>query len=886
MASENSGGYHNLSVRMKRTLAVLCTAALIGTSVPVISAAVTGTQAQAASQPIYARTTTSVNLRKGAGMNYQVIDVLGKNESLTVTDVSDKDWIKVKTSGGAAGYISSEYIDITTDAKAETYLNIRKGPGTGYAAIKTVGPGTKFDVLGFSGASWVRVKTSDGTQGYVCCDYDYISYLSGGSTDTKVKTDADTSEIISPGADAQVTISAKNLSLSVGKTSTLTAKTTSGGYLSWKSQNPSVATVTSKGLVTAVKVGTAKITVSDSKSDKTATCTVTVTKSVLDSIKLPSSSGTLTIGQSTTLKPTISPSNGKVTYSSSDSSVASVNGSGYVKALKAGTATITVKDAAGGSAKAAYKVTVKAKANISISSTYQSIRAGANCKLTASLSDGGAVKWTSSNTGIAAVRNGVVSGISAGTVTITASDSTGTVKATCKVSVSGVDSSGVSLSRYSATIPAGKTLYIQGYASGGKWWNTSDSNIATVSEGFILGKNPGKCAITLTDGSGHRTIFTLTVNEANPVRFTYSSPNSAVKNSTVKLIAITDKNRKQVRFDIKVNGKTVTVNATNKVADGNTYVWTGYYKPKTAGTFEYAACANAGSGWVTCNDGKADIFVSDKTDKKTTAIEPLRASDEVIRFIGEKEGFVSNITYDRLANNLPTIAHGYVVWEGQTFYNALTRNEGYALLVDAVNNDNYTRDVNSMLISNNARFNQQQFDALVSFSYNLGTGWTYSSNLKNIVLNSYGNVTTTSSGNSMTAYVNVSNGLNLRESYTTNSKVIKVLSPNEKVTLVSTQKYNSVWYKVKTSDGTVGYCSGTYLTIGSSSSSTKGRDLNYVNKNALINELLSYHHAGGVCYYGLLYRRVDEAEMYIYGDYEADGRSNKHNFPSPSCLSF
>ena len=873
---------NRLSVKIKKAIAVVCTAALLAGTVPVISSSVITANAQNA---IYARAVSSLNLRSGMGMHYKVVEVISKNASLVVLDRSNKSWIRVKTSNGHTGYCAADYLDVTTDAKATTFLNVRKGPSTNYASIKTIVPGTKLDILKFCGASWLNVKLMDGTVGYVCNEFDYVQYLPGTSTDTKVKTNAEKSSSSSQTESKTVTvsISANSKSLDIGNSFTLVAKTTSGGTFNWKSSDKNIATATSKGLVTAVKPGKATITANDSKSSKSVSCTVTVVKPSIQSINLSSKSGTLTVGQSFTLKPSVKPSNGKVAYSTSNSSIATVTSAGVIKAVKPGSATITVKDAQGGKVSATYKVIVVSKPTISISASSASVKAGANYKLSAKLSNNAWVKWTSSNTNVAAVRGGVVSGIGAGTATITASDSSGSVKATCKVTVTGVSSYGVSLSRYSGNVTAGKTLYIKGYSSSYTWWNSSDTSIATVSEGFILGKNPGKCAITLTDANGNRAICAVTVYESNSVKFTYSSPNSAVRNQNVKLIAITDKKRTAVRFEVNVNGKNTIINASEKYSDGNTYVWTGYYKPTFAGTFKYSAYAKTGNKWITCNDGKADIYVTDKTDKKTTAIEKLRASDDVIRFIGDKEGFVSNITYDTLANNLPTLAHGYVVWEGDTFYNGLTRNEGYALLVKAVNTEVYTSTVNSMLITNNIRFNQQQFDALVSFSYNLGTGWTYSSDLKNILLNSYGNVTT-SSGNSMKAVVNVSDGLNLRESYTTNSKILDVLESGETVTLLSTQKYNSVWYKVKTSNGKTGYCSGTYLTIGSSSS--RGRDLNYVNKNALIRELLAYHHAGGVCYWGLLYRRVDEAEMFIYGDYEPDGRSNKHNFPSTSCLPF
>lgn len=350
----------------------------------------------------------------------------------------------------------------------------------------------------------------------------------------------------------------------------------------------------------------------------------------------------------------------------------------------------------------------------------------------------------------------------------------------------------------------------------------------------------------------------------------------------MKLIAITDKNRSAVRFTVFENGRRTTVNATSKKTEGGTYVWTANYKVTSAGDHSYIAYANKNGTWSTCDAGKADIWVTNKKNSKTTGLDRLRASDEVIRFIGNWEGFVSDITYDTLANNIPTIAHGYVVWEGESFYNHMTRSEGYALLVKAVNEGVYSSRVNDMLIGENIRFNQQQFDALVSFSYNLGTGWSYSSDIKTILLNSYGPATSGSS----TVYgtVSANGGLNLRKSYTTSSGVIRVLNDGEVVTLVSTQKYNGVWYKVKTSKNETGYVSGTYLNLSSSGSNV--RDLTYVNKNALINELLAYHHAGGVCYYGLLYRRCDELEMFFYGDYANDGFDDKYGFPSPYCLSF
>lgn len=848
----------SISKDIKRIITAICISTFIGISSLSVQAAQV--------QNITANTTAYLNIRSNAGTNYSIVTCVDKNTSLTVIDRINNNWLKVKTKDGVTGYCHADYLDIKTNIKTATYLNLRQGPGTNYKSISTIPPNVILDILRFYDNSWVKVKTSDGKIGYVCTNYDYVTYVSDNIANTV--------------AQDTLKLSVLNKNVTVGESFTIT---TSNSNVSWKSSNTNIASVDKKGLVTGIKAGTTIITATDNHTSNSASCKVTVSGKKV-SIELPSYNGTLTVGEKRKLNPKLNTAGVKLIYSTSLSNIASVDNSGLITAKSAGSCNITIKDSAS-AAKAVYKLTVKANDSIKISASDISIKEGASQKLTVSPSNN--IKWYSSDNNILSVRNGVVSALTPGRAVVTASN--GSVSVKCQVTVTDMPSNGLSLTRTSETITAGKTLYIKGNASSKIWWNVSDSNVISINrdvstnnKGFIVANSPGKAAVTYTDANGHRAVCVITVKKADPVKFTYSSPNSAIKNTDVKLIAITDKNRKDVYFEVNENGNKVTVKSNNKTEDGNTYVWTGTYHTKSAGIFEYKAYAKDNNGkTATCDDAKADIYVSDKTNIKTTTCERLRASDEVIDFIGEKEGFVSSVVPDRLAGDIPTLAHGYVVWEGDKFYNGLTRKEAYALLVSAVNKENYTRDVNNMLINNNVNFNQQQFDSLVSFSYNLGTGWTYGSDLKNILLNSYGSK---SVSNKTTARVNVDDGLNLRESYTTNSKILDVLGPNETVTLVDSNVYNSIWYKVKTSNGKVGYCSGTYLIFATNSSAV--RDLNCVNKNALIKEMLAYHHAGGICYYGLLYRRADELEMFLYGNYTSDGYKNNYNFPDPYCIKF
>lgn len=853
--------------KVQKSIALLCSAAVIATAVPIASIISVGAQSA-----IYATTTDYLNMRKGAGIGYSVIKVIPKNTSVIVLSASSG-WLKVRTSDGTEGYCSTDYLDITTNAKTTDYLNLRKGAGTNYSVIKTISPNVTLDVLTIINGSWANVKLSDGTKGYVCTDY--ISYITSSSNSGNNSNTSNTAKYT-------LELSSTSLKLAAGKSKVITAKASSNGKVQWKSSNTKVATVSSSGQVKGVSAGTATITATDTKTNITAKCTVNVVKTDYTSITLSKTSNTLYVGKNFTLTATTKPTpDGKVNFKSSNTSVAKVSNDGKVTAVNVGTATITASDSTG-LITAKCTVTVKEKDSISISKSSVTVDEGSSVKITAKASDSSIkIRWSSSDLNVAGVDNGVISGLRPGTATITASDETGKIKATCVVTVNGVSAGKITLSRYSTSTTAGKTIYIKGYSPNSASWETSNSNIATVSRGLIETKKAGRVAITYSDDYGNKAVCVVTVYDAAPIRFAYSSPNSATRNSDVTLVAITDKSRQKVRFEVDMDGEKIWVEATDKTTDGNTYVWKGKIRVTSAGTFDVKAYSYSDGSWKTCSDGETDIYVSSKTNSNTTGLDMLRASDDVIKFIGEKEGFVSTITYDTLANNIPTLGYGYVVWEGQKFYNKLTESEGYALLVDAVNNDSYTSKVNNMLISNKVRFNQRQFDALVSFSYNLGTGWTSSSDLKDILLNSIGTI---SSDTVLTGKVTSYNGLNLRSQPTTSSDVIDVILYGEQVTLVSSEKYNNVWYKVKTSSGKTGYCSGTYLTI--TTTGEVGRDLSYVNRNALIREMLAYHHACGVCYYGLLYRRADELEMFLYGDYVADGRSNKHNFPNPSCISF
>ena len=232
-----------------------------------------------------------------------------------------------------------------------------------------------------------------------------------------------------------------NLELSDGKkTGSLVATVSEVGgadkSVAWSSNHPEVATV-SNGTVTAVAQGTATITAT--AGDKSATCTVNVSAAnvAVTSVTLDKTNLELAVNGTYILKATVAPnnaSNNEVTWSSSDATVAKVEGEGKVTALKDGTATITVTAKDGSGKTASCKVTVSNVSAITLDKTSMELAVNGTHTLVATTTPAGAaVTWTSSDATVAKVEGGKVTALKDGTATITAK--AGEKTATCKVTV-------------------------------------------------------------------------------------------------------------------------------------------------------------------------------------------------------------------------------------------------------------------------------------------------------------------------------------------------------------------------------------------------------------------------------------------------------------------
>ncbi|MDF2537943.1 MAG: hypothetical protein K0S76_964 [Herbinix sp.] len=202
-------------------------------------------------------------------------------------------------------------------------------------------------------------------------------------------------------------ISKTSLSLEKGTSSTLKV---TGNVKSptWYTSNKSVATVTSTGKITAKALGTATITAY--VDGKKLYCKLTVKTPIVIS------KSTLSLEKSSTYKLKITGSTKTVTWTTSNSSVATVSSYGTVTAKAAGTATIT---ASVDGKKLTCKVTITAP--IAISKTTLTLEEGKTYKL-AITGTTKTVTWSSGYSPVASVsKYGTVTAIAEGTTVISGS---------------------------------------------------------------------------------------------------------------------------------------------------------------------------------------------------------------------------------------------------------------------------------------------------------------------------------------------------------------------------------------------------------------------------------------------------------------------------------
>ncbi len=432
------------------------------------------------------------------------------------------------------------------------------------------------------------------------------------SSDTTILTEGDGTlpdgEIL---PSVQVTITPASASIEIGQTIALTASES----VTWSSNAINVATVDeNSGLVTGVGTGSAIITATGTNG--TATCTITVTEPTpAITVTLDKTTAEVEAGSTVQLAVVEGVA---VTWSSDKTDFATIDANGLVTGVKEGSATITATSTADANVKATCTITVKAKAvttSIALDKTELTVVAGGESvtlKATTIPAENVTVTWKSSDTTIATVENGKVTGIKEGTVTITATVTNGTEtkEATCKVTVEKA-ARVVTLDKEKLEMLEGEEVTLKatvtGYteaSNGAITWTSDKTDVATVDKnGKVLALKAGTVKITATNTENNvkvEAVCTITVKAAEGLK---------------------TKDGKEV-FVLKGDKYVKATAADYKKADTKFYIYTDVYKYQ---------------GWQTLN-GKTYYYGPDY--KKVTGEQVIMGA----KYVFDSDGVLTSTT--------------------------------------------------------------------------------------------------------------------------------------------------------------------------------------------------------------------------------------------------
>ena len=289
--------------------------------------------------------------------------------------------------------------------------------------------------------------------------------------------------------------------------------TTDDKTINWESSDKNIAEISADGTITAKNVGTATIT-AKTTTGKTANCVVTVLPVELNSISIKEQNVTLNKNENKNLTVTYNPENTTddktVTWEVADTNIVTIDETGKITPVNAGTTTITAKV---GEKTATTTVTVVIPLeSINLNETDKKLLKNETLDLSViynpeDTTDDKTVEWSSTDEKVAKVEDGKVTTLASGTTYIKAK--VGDKEASCKVSVI-VPLTGIKLNKESVTLLKGQTdTLITTFAPedttfvGKASYKSSDESIITVNEdGKLTAIKEGEATITATVKDG------------------------------------------------------------------------------------------------------------------------------------------------------------------------------------------------------------------------------------------------------------------------------------------------------------------------------------------------------------------------------------------------
>jgi uncharacterized protein YjdB len=376
-----------------------------------------------------------------------------------------------------------------------------------------------------------------------------------------------TSDLVTTGDVASVAVTPSTMTVSIGAQAPLQAtvqdpsgKIISGAEVHWSIQNPSIATISNTGVVTGVALGSTQVAAS--AGGKSGIGTITVEKTPVASVVVRPSHVDAAPGGQTPFTAIAydasqNPLVGRtITWTSSNTGVATIDANGVMTAVGPGSATIT-GTSEGKSDAATVSVTQAAVATVAVTPSPLSMSVGQSTQMTATLKDatgnvlnGRVVTWTSSSTGVATISaQGVLTAVATGTTTITATSEG--KNGTAAVTITNVAVGSVTIQPQGPSIVQGASVQLSATVRDVNGavvtdraiaWSSSNSNIAAVSQsGVVTGLAPGQATITATsEGKSGTSSVTVTPIPVGSVTVAPSSASVRVTKTTTFAATVKD----------------------------------------------------------------------------------------------------------------------------------------------------------------------------------------------------------------------------------------------------------------------------------------------------------------------------------------------------------
>jgi trimeric autotransporter adhesin len=467
---------------------------------------------------------------------------------------------------GGAGSNSSGQPTVSSMQVAPPSMSIGTGLGQQFTATAHMSDGTTKDVTNSvqwssSDANIASVNSAGMASGSAPGTVTITAALSASLKSTAALTVSSaavnlSSIVVSPSA-ATLAVNTAQQFIAIGNyTDGSSADLTA--LVTWGSSSLTVATISASGLVTGVAAGSTNI--SASLGGISGSTSLTVSAPSLASISVTPVGLTLGIGINQQYVATATYSDGSsadltagVTWTSSSTSVATINSSGVATTVAAGQTTITAS-ISGLSDTSTLTVVPAQLISIVVSPAVQSISAGTTQAFTAvgSFDDGStqllpSVTWSSSLNSVAAVdATGLATGVGTGTATITATS--GSVSGTASLTVTAATLVSIAVTPAGSNMAVGTTKQFTATGTfsdsstqditGVVVWTSSTPAAATISaQGLAASVATGSTTITAAFGSVNGSTG-LTVSTAHLVSITVAPANPRIaKGTSIKFTA-------------------------------------------------------------------------------------------------------------------------------------------------------------------------------------------------------------------------------------------------------------------------------------------------------------------------------------------------------------